>query len=578
MTLGEILFQVQKPGRYLGNELNSMHKDPGGMFRAVIAYPDLYEIGASNLGISILYHRLNKEEDIWCERAFAPGPDLEKALRSSGLPLFSLESRTPLRDFSLVGFSLQYELTFPQVLNMLELGKIPLRTAERGPEDPVVVAGGPCTANPEPMAPFFDALHIGDGEEAILEIVQTVKEFRGKKSRDRHELHLALSRIPGVYVPVLYEPMYSESGMISDWKIDKAAPWPVPVRRVRDLDSAYFPALPVLPGIEIVHDRAQVELFRGCVRGCRFCQAGFVYRPRRFRSPEKVVFLAREILKNTGWEELGLVSLSTCDYPGLEQVIEGLRPYLSEKKVQVSLPSLRADSFSVKMARLAQGNRITLTFAPEAGTQRLREVIGKDLSEEEIKEAIKLAAQYDFERVKLYFMVGLPKEEEEDLEEIVSLVIKLNQIAKSISRKVHLSVSCSAFVPKPQTPFQWERMEELHQLKRKRLFVRSKLEKRGIEVGGQKEELSFLEGVIARGDRKIAGLIEEAWKNGSRLDGWSDYFSFPVWQEAMSQAGIDPAFYLYREREKDEVLPWSGVRYAAGLEYLWQERERAYRG
>lgn len=577
MKIEEILLKVEKPGRYQGNELNSVHKASGAPLRIAICYPDLYEVGMSNLGISIIYHRLNQEPEFWCERAFAPALDLEKELRENRLFLFSLESRTPLKDFDLVGFSLQYELTFPQVLNMLELGGIPIRADGRREGDPVVVGGGPCTANPEPMAPFFDALLLGDGEEASVEIAKTVLDYKRGTILSRNELYLALSKIPGVYVPSLFEPEFSESGIILSWRKAERASWPVKSRRVKDLDSAFFPTKPILPGIETVHDRAQVELFRGCIRGCRFCEAGFVYRPRRFRKPETIIFQAKEILKNTGWEELGLVSLSTCDYPWLEQVLEALEPDLRKMRVQVSLPSLRVDSFSVKIAKLAMGSHITLTFAPEAGTQRLRKIIGKELSEEEILGAVKLAAENGFSRIKLYFMVGLPQEAEEDLEGIINLVLKLHREAKAINKRVHLSVSCSGFVPKPQTPFQWEKMEELSELKRKRFLIRSKLEQRGIEVGGQKEELSFLEGVISRGDRRIAKVIESAWKNGARFDGWSDYFSFERWMKAFSACGINPAFYLYRERGKDERFPWEGAFYTTGKEYLWKERMEAFK-
>ncbi|MCR4428295.1 MAG: TIGR03960 family B12-binding radical SAM protein [Caldiserica bacterium] len=577
MTFERILFSVKKPGRYQGWELNSIHKDPGVPLRAVICYPDLYEVGMSNLGISIIYHRLNLEKDIWCERAFAPGLDLEEKLKEFGLPLFSLESRTPLKDFDLVGFSLQYELTFTQVLNMLQLGGIPLRAEERGKGDPVVVAGGPCTANPEPMAPFFDALLLGDGEDAALEIARTVLDYKKGKIRERSDLYLKLSQIEGVYVPALYKPLFSDSGLIKGWEIEGGR-WPVKSRRVSDLDSAFFPTRPILPGIETVHDRAQVELFRGCVRGCRFCQAGFVYRPRRFKKPETVINQALEILKNTGWEELGLVSLSSCDYPWLEEVLSLLKPELDKRKVQVSLPSLRVDSFSVKIARLSMGSNITLTFAPEAGTQRMRDLIGKGISEEDIFQAVKFASESGFSKIKLYFMVGLPGETEADIEGIVDLVLKLNKLAKSGNPRARLSVSCSGFVPKPQTPFQWERMEELKELKRKRHYIRSRLEQRGIEVGGQMEELSFLEGVIARGDRRVAEVIQKAWEFGSRLDAWSDHFSFERWEKAFGACGIDPSFYLYRKRDKGESLPWEGAFYTSGKEYLFRERMKALNG
>lgn len=575
MTLKEILLKVQKPGRYQGGELNSIIKNSQVPLRAVICYPDLYEVGMSNLGISIIYHRLNKEEDIWCERAFAPGLDLEEKLKEFGLPLFSLESKTPLKDFHMVGFSLQYELTFTQVLNMLHLGGIPLKSQDRGVGDPVVIGGGPCAANPEPMAPFFDAILLGDGEEAALEIARVVLDFKRGNLRDKSELYLKLSEIEGVYVPSLYQPVFSDSGIIEDWEI-KGGRWPVRSRRVPDLDSAFFPTKPILPGIETVHDRAQVELFRGCVRGCRFCQAGYIYRPRRFRKPQTVIDQALEILTNTGWEELGLISLSSCDYPWLEEVLGKLKPELERRRIQVSLPSLRADSFSVRIAQLAMGNNITLTFAPEAGTQRMRDLIGKGISEEEILQAVKFASENGFSKIKLYFMVGLPGETEREIEGIVDLVLRLNRQAKSVNPRTRLSVSCSGFVPKPQTPFQWERMEELGELKRKRNFIRSKLERNGIEVGGQKEELSFLEGVIARGDRRVAQVIQKAWELGSRLDSWSDHFSFERWERAFEASEIDPRFFLYRERAKDEILPWEGAIYTSGKEYLFQERIKAF--
>lgn len=574
--LPSFLLDVRKPGRYVGGELNSIQKNPAGLFRFALAYPDLYEIGMSNIGLSILYHRLNEEPDIYCERVFAPYPDLEAFLLRERMPLFSLETQSPLFAFHAVGFSLQYEMTYPQVLNMLFLGGIPLHTVDRRIEDPVVIAGGPGTSNCEPMAPFFDAMLIGDGEEAIVEIAKLIFSWLKEKKRNRHELHHALSRIAGVYVPSLYSFQYGEKGEIKDVDITPQAPWPVRGRVVRELDSAYFPLSPILPSLEIVHDRAQVEIFRGCLRGCRFCQAGFIYRPQRFRSPPVLVRQVKEILRNTGWEELGLVSLSSCDYPHLEDLLLSLKPILDEKKVTLSLPSLRADSFSVHVAQLAQGKQMTLTFAPEAGTDSLRTALGKEFKQEQIEEAIEAAARFGFSRIKLYFMIGLPTESKEDVESIPLLVEDLRRRAWTLGARIKFSVSVSAFVPKAQTPFQWEPMQEIDTIRRKRSFLRARLRAMDVETGGQKEELSFLEGVLARGDRRVSEVIEQAWQFGARLDGWSEHFLMQPWQLSFQASGIDPAHYLYRERTEDEILPWEGVLYAASKGYLWQERERAY--
>ena len=475
----------------------------------------------------------------------------------------------------LIGFSLQYEMTYTQVLNMLDLSGIPLYTQERQRSDPVIIAGGPGTANPEPMAPFFDAMLIGDGEEAVLDIAHTVKEWKREPSRDRGELHRSLARIPGLYVPSLYHFGVDADGLLQEVNAMGGAPWPVISRKVTELDRAFFPTKPIVPGLEIVHDRAQVELFRGCLRGCRFCQAGMIYRPQRIRSANTLFLQAEAILSNTGWEELGLISLSTCDYPDLSGLLAQLQPLQKRLRVTVSLPSLRADSFSVKLARLVQGNKITLTFAPEAGSERLRKVIGKDIRDQELVDAVRMAADAGFQRVKLYFMVGLPRETQPDLEDILPLVEKLRAEARHAGRRLRFSAAVSAFVPKAHTPFQWEAMEDLERIRQKRSFLRQQLERIGIETGGQREELSVLEGVLARGDRRLAAVIREAWRGGSRLDGWSDFFSNAVWQEAFVRAGIDPRAYL-RAREREEILPWSVVRYPTGPAYLWQERERAY--
>jgi radical SAM family uncharacterized protein len=569
------LYLVEKPARYVGGELNSCHKLDPDLFRIALAYPDLYEIGMSNLGLSILYHRLNEEPALYCQRVYAPAADMERLLRAKGLSLWTLEEHAPLGGMDLIGFSLQYEMTYTQILNMLDLGGIPLYTQERQSTDPVIVAGGPGTANPEPMAPFFDAMLIGDGEEAILDIARTVKEWKREPSRDRGELHRSLARIPGLYVPSLYHVGVDANGLLQEVKAIGGAPWPVISRKVTDLDRAFFPTKPIVPGLEIVHDRAQVELFRGCLRGCRFCQAGMIYRPQRIRSANTLFLQAEAILSNTGWEELGLISLSTCDYPDLSGLLEQLQPLQKRLRVTVSLPSLRADSFSVKLARLAQGNKITLTFAPEAGSERLRTVIGKDIRDQELVEAVRMAADAGFQRVKLYFMVGLPRETQKDLEDILPLVEKLRAEARHARRRLRFSTAISAFVPKAHTAFQWEAMEDLERIRQKRSFLRQQLERIGIETGGQREELSVLEGVLARGDRRLAAAIREAWRGGSRLDGWSDFFSNAVWQEAFVRAEIDPRAYL-RAREREEILPWSVVRYPTGPAYLWRERERAY--
>jgi len=575
-TWRETLYQAERPARYVGGERNAYRKEEAGLLRVALAYPDLYEIGMSNLGLSILYHIINAEPDLSCERVYAPAPDLEALLRRNGGSLCTLESGRPLGELDILGFSLQYEMTYPQVLNMLDLGGIPLRTTQRGPTDPVVIAGGPCAANPEPMAHFFDAILVGDGEEALLEICRLVQSWKREEGRTRDELLLALSRIPGLYVPSLYCFHFSPDGTIEAIEPHPHAPTGVVSRRVRDLETSFFPTRPIVPTLETVHDRAQVELFRGCLRGCRFCQAGFIYRPRRMRSAGLLKRQAEEIIATTGWEELGLVSLSSCDYPHLEELLQSLGPLRAEQRVNISLPSLRADSFSVEVARLAQGHQITLTFAPEAGSDRLRQAIGKQLLEEEILTAAEQAARCRFPRIKLYFMIGLPTEREEDMDGILALVEKLRRRAKSAGGGVKFSAAVSAFVPKPQTPFQWEPMERLEGIRAKRSFLRDRFRRMGVEAGGQQEELSILEGVLARGDRRVGEAVFFAWQEGARLDGWSDHFSFARWQSALARSGLEPSFYLHRTRPQEEILPWSLVRFAAGPAYLWRERERAY--
>ena len=580
--LEQVLLQVQKPARYTGGELNSVVKDPAGVrIRFAFCFPDLYEVGMSHLGMKILYGLFNEQEDVWCERVFAPDTDMEALMRERGIPLFGLESRDPIREFDFVGFTLQYELSYTGVLNMLDLAGIPLHAAERGDDCPLVVGGGPCVCNPEPLADFFDLFTLGEGEEVNLELFDLYRRHKQKGFR-RAEFLRQAARIEGVYVPSLYEVSYREDGTVASVTARDGAPQRVRKRILVDMDAAYYPEKVVVPFIDIVHDRAMSEIFRGCIRGCRFCQAGFIYRPVREKSVDTIDRQSRALCKSTGYEEFSLSSLSTSDYTGLSELLPRLLDWAEPEHTNISLPSLRVDGFSEELAaRLNVLRRSGLTFAPEAGTQRLRDAINKNLSEEEILDTARKAFAGGWTTVKLYFMMGLPTETLEDVAGIAALGQKIVDCYyanpnKPKGKSVTVSISVSCFVPKPFTPFQWEPQDTAEQLKEKQAHLRASLTTRKISLSWHDADVSFLEGVLARGDRRLGPVIEGAWRRGCKLDSWSQYFSLAAWMEALEEAGLDPAFYANRRRSFEEVFPWDHLDYGVTKGFLMRENEKAY--
>lgn len=580
--LQEILPRVTKPTRYLGTELNSVHKNLDEMdVKFCFAFPDVYEVGMSHLGLRILYHLLNEQPGVACERTFAPWVDMEEEMHKAGLPLFSLESLRPVRDFDLVGFTLQYEMSFSNILNMLHLAGIPLRTKDRGPEDPFILGGGPCAYNPEPLAPFFDFIVLGEGEEVILEIVEAYKQW--KRSGDSREGFLQqVAALPGVYVPSFYEVLYKEDGTVKQVKPNRPeVPATVTKRIIEDLDKAYFPTKPIVPFMEIVHDRIMLEVFRGCARGCRFCQAGVIYRPVREKQPEVLKQQARELVDRTGYSEISLASLSTADYSAIGELVHDLLDEFAEQGVGVSLPSLRLDAFSIDLAKEVQRVRKTgLTFAPEAGTQRLRNVINKNVKEQNLVDAVSAAFAEGWTSVKLYFMIGLPTETREDLDGIAHmarLVVDTYRRIKGAQKGkgVKVTVSTSSFVPKAHTPFQWVAQDPVPTLQEKQEYLKKIMRDRQIEYNWHDAELSFIEAIFARGDRRVADVLERAWRKGCKFDGWSEHFHFDRWMEAFAECGLEPAFYANRVRNYQEVLPWDHLTSGVDKYFLWQEYEAA---
>ncbi len=574
-----VLSRVQKPARYLGNEWNSVHKDHLEM--AVImafAFPDLYEVGMSNQGLKILYESVNTQNNLLMERVFTPAVDMEEEMRKNNLPLFTLESATPLKNFDVIGFSLQYELSYTNVLNMLDLAGLSLYRSERSSDDPLIIGGGPCTFNPEPLAPFFDLFVLGESEEVLPELLLELAVLK-KKDAGRKEILKHFSEIEGVYVPDFYEPIYNEAEKLLKINNKAVAPGRVVKRIVMDLDDAPYPTVPVVPFIQTVHDRAVVELFRGCGRGCRFCQAGYIFRPVRRRSAEKIVAIAKNLVAATGYDELSLSSLSSSDYPHLDQLIEDLDNKLDGDRVKCSLPSLRLDSYSVKLAhRLHQGRRSSLTFAPEAATERLRRVIRKNISENEIYSALNDAVTAGWQGFKLYFMIGLPTEKDEDVEAIISMCRDIrNRFRGRVKGALKLSVSVATFVPKANTPFQWEPQISLQEIiRRQQILVEGFRKIPGIDFSWHDAETSFLEAVFARGDRLLAPLLEKAWKLGCRLDGWSEHFSFALWQQAFAKTGIDGAKYSERRFAFEDCLPWDHLDCGVERELFVRENKLAH--
>jgi radical SAM family uncharacterized protein/radical SAM-linked protein len=573
IQLEGILPFVEKPSRYLGTETNSIHKELSHVrLRFALAFPDLYEIGMSHFGLQILYHILNREDDIAAERVFTPAEDMTARLKSEGLPLFSLESRLPVGEFDMVGFSLLYELNYTNVLTMLDLAGIPRRAADRRRRHPLVIAGGTCTCNPEPVAPFFDAFVIGDGEENILEMCRVWMEWQNSGSEDKDGLLDQWSRLEGIYIPAHYRVTFDGSG--AQHAVPVRPDRPPAVRSiVTDLDAATFPTRPIVPYGRPVHDRLRLEISRGCSRGCRFCQAGMIYRPVRERSPQTLMSLARESLAGTGFEDMSLLSLSSGDYGCIAPLLEGLMARHAGERVAISLPSLRAGTLTPELMSLIKRVRKTgFTIAPEAGSQRLRDVINKNISEAEIFAAVENAFELGWRVIKLYFMIGLPTETDADLEAIVDLVKRLR---KSKGRKGQINVSVATFIPKSHTPFQWAPQISLDESDTKIRWLRRQLKLPGIKFKWQNPEVSLIEGVFARGDRRLASLLEAAHARGCRFDGWSDRFELARWQQAFDLAGTDPSFYTTRVRDLCEPLPWDHLDLRVSKDYLRDEWHRA---
>lgn len=575
--LQNILNRVEKPARYIGGEVNSVIKDTdSAAVRFGFTFPDTYEIGMSYMGMQILYNILNKNDEIYCERIFAPAPDMEKIMREQGRELFTLETLTPVKELDMLGFTLQYELSYTNILNILELGNIPLLREERDDSCPVIVAGGPCAFNPEPLADFIDVFMAGDGEELLEQICLIKKECRTK-----NEFFEAICHLDGIYIPAFYEPVYNDDGTIARIeKLNSKAPDRVKRALIKDLDNAEFPVNNIVPFIDTVHDRSVVETFRGCTRGCRFCQAGMIYRPVRERKKETIRELAKAQLENTGHDELSLLSLSTSDYSRFEDLALELMEMCKGQNVALSLPSLRLDSFSFKVLEEIQGYRKSgLTFAPEAGSQRLRDVINKNITEENIYGAVEQAIELGWEHIKLYFMAGLPTETYEDLDGIREIAEKIMEINYRIrgrkGGRFRVTISVSNFVPKPHTPFQWAAQDTPEMFIEKHNYLSRKLHIKGVTFNYHETGTSNLEAVFARGDRRVGKVLAKAHELGCRFDGWTEHFRPELWEQAFEETGVDPAFYSYRERSYDEILPWDIIDPLISKDFLIRENEKA---
>ena len=575
--LEKMLRKVEKPARYTGGEVNSVKKDPEQVsVRFGFAFPDTYEIGMSYMGMQILYNILNRNEKIYCERIFAPAVDMEALMREEGRKLFTLETFTPVDELDIVGFTLQYELSYTNVLNILDLSGMPLHSADRGEEFPVIVAGGPCAYNPEPLADFIDLFMIGDGEELLEQVCLLKMECDSKK-----EFLQRACKLQGVYVPAFYEPIYNEDGTIKEIKkLYEEAPDRVKRAVVEDLDKAEFPVKNIVPFTDTVHDRCVVETFRGCTRGCRFCQAGMIYRPVRERKKETIENLAKEQLANTGHEELSLLSLSTSDYSQFEPLATDLMKMCGENNVSLSLPSLRLDSFSFQVLQEIQKYRKSgLTFAPEAGSQRLRDVINKNITEENIFSAVEQAIELGWEHIKFYFMDGLPGETYEDLDgigKIASDIMDLNfKLKGRRGGRFRVTVSVSNFVPKAHTPFQWAAQDRPEEFRAKHDHLAKQLHIKGVPFNYHETKTSNLEAIFARGDRKVCRLLEHAYHLGCKFDGWTEYFKPQLWEQAFAETETDLDFYAYRERDYEEILPWDIIDPLISREFLIRENEKA---